>query len=128
MANDRKSQVSPRRPDGSRGMAGPHLGPFRLTATRVSLVVALGGSVLYILYAITNRGEQQVPLLSSGVAILGLVFAALAVSGGISSYRSAAAGRSGRALLDALGGGVAALIAFGCFTAALLLALVYQPA
>lgn len=128
MPNDRKWQVSPRRPDGSRGMAGLHLGPIRLTATRVAFAVALGGSVLYIGFALTNRGDQQVPLLSSGVAILGLVFAALAVSGGISSYRSAAAGRSGRALLDALGGGVAALVAFGCFTAALLLALVYQPA
>jgi hypothetical protein len=102
------------------------VGPVRLTPTRVVLGIALGGSALYLLFALVNRDQRQVPLLVSGAVALGLAFAALAVMGAAETYRAATAGAAGRAFLVALAGGVAALVAFGCFSAALLLALVWE--
>src|SRR4051794_20101628 len=53
--------------------AGPSVGVglFRITPTRVTLAVALVGSVLFLLYAITVRDTSQIPLLSSGAGVLG---------------------------------------------------------
>ena len=70
---DQRSQVTPRRPDGGRATVrvGPHLGPIRLTPTRVFIGVALLGSVAYLVYALTVRDANQIPLLASGAAILG---------------------------------------------------------
>jgi hypothetical protein len=126
---DDRSHVSPRRPDGSRGIAGPHVGPIRLTPTRVTLGVALVGSVLFGVYAITVRDAAQIPLLASGFLVLGLVFGALAVAGAIGTYRSARDDLSGRALLQALGGGIAAIIACACLAVFAVLVLLWrQPA
>ena len=58
-------------------------------------------------------------------AILGIVFAVLAVLGGLGAYRTAADNRSGAALVNALGGGIAAIIAFGLFAGAIVLGLVW---
>ena len=123
--NDRW-QVSPRNPDGTRRQTGPRLGRLKLTPTRVTLAVALFGSVAFLLYAITVRDASQIPLLSSGAAVLGLVFAALAVAGAISTYRASREGRSGLAFASAVLGGIAALIAFGCLSWAVILALVWK--
>jgi len=118
-------QVSPRNPDGTRRPAGRGRRP-RLTPTRVTLAVALIGSLAFLLYAVTVRDASQIPLLSSGAAVLGLVFAALAVAGVISTYRAARDGQSARAFGLALLGGIAALIAFGCFSWAVILAMVWR--
>ncbi len=123
--NDRW-QASPRSPDGARRPPGPRLGRFRLTPTRVTLALALFGSTAFLLYAITVRDPSQIPLLSSGAAVLGLVFAALGVAGAIATFRAAREGRSGRALAFAVLGGMAALVAFGCFSWAVILALVWK--
>ncbi len=123
---DARWQVSPRNPDGSRRRSGPYLGPVKVTPTRVTLAVALGGSALYILYAVVNRDERQVPLLVSGAAVLGIVFTSLAIAGAMGSYRAGRDGESGRAVFLALGGGLAALAAFGCATLAVLLALLWR--
>jgi hypothetical protein len=126
---DQRWQVSPRRPDGSRGRVGPHVGPVRLTPTRVTLAIALLGSLAFILYAITVRDPAQIPLLAAGSLVLGLVFAALACAGAVGTYRAAADGRAAAAFGTALLGGGAAIISFGCFAAAVILALVWrQPA
>jgi hypothetical protein len=126
---DDRSQVSPRRPDGSRGIAGPHLGPIRLTPTRITLGIALVGSALFGMYAVTVRDASQIPLLASGFLVLGLVFLALAVAGAVGTYRSARDDRAGQALVQALGGGVAAIVAFAFLTAFALLVLLWrQPA
>ena len=123
--NDRW-QVSPPNPDGTRRQTGPRLGRLKLTPTRVTLAVALFGSVAFLLYAITVRDASQIPLLSSGAAVLGLVFAALAVAGAISTYRASREGRGGLAFASAVLGGIAALIAFGCLSWAVILALVWK--
>jgi hypothetical protein len=123
--NDRW-QASPNATDRARRQAGPRLGPVALTPTRVTLFLALAGSLAFLLYAITVRDASQIPMLSSGAAVLGLVFAALAVAGVISTFRAARDGRGGRAVLLALLGGCAALVAFGCLSWAVILALVYK--
>ena len=122
---DDRWQVSPRRPDGSRGRGGPHVGSVRLTPTRVVLALAIVGALAYIAFALTVRDASQLPMLSSGAAILGIVFAALAVSGGVSMWRAGRVGATRRAIALAIAGGVAGMIAAGCFAAAIDLALVW---
>jgi hypothetical protein len=90
------------------------------------LLVALVGSLAYLAFAITVRDASQIPMLSSGAAVLGIVFAALAVLGAWATYRASIEGRDGQALALAVMGGVAAIIAFGCFAGAIVLGLVLQ--
>jgi hypothetical protein len=124
--NDR-FQVSPRNPDGTRRRTGPHIGSIRVTPTRVTLVIALLGSVAFLAYALTVRESTQIPMLSAGAGVLGIVFCALALAGAISAYHSAQDGANGRAFGFAMLGGLAGLIAFGCFSGAVILALVWKP-
>ena len=123
---DDRWQVAPRRPDGSRGRIGPHLGPVRITPTRTIFAVALVGSILYLVYAVSVRDASQIPLLASGAAVLGIVFAALAVSGGYGTIRAGREGEARRSILLAVGGGVSGMIAAGCFAVAVVLALAYR--
>ena len=125
---DQRSQVTPRRPDGGRATVrvGPHLGPIKLTATRVFIGVALAGSIAYLVYALMVRDANQIPLLASGAAILGAAFAALAIAGLVRAYQAGRAGAGGRAFLAALAGGVALLVAFGAFATAAILALLWR--
>ena len=120
--------VGPRNPDGTRRREGLFVGPVRVTAIRVVLLVAVVGSVGYLVYAITVRDATQIPMLASGAAVLGLVFAALAIAGAVETVRSARADRPGRSVVAAVVGGVAALIAFGCFAAAAVLSLLWGVA
>jgi hypothetical protein len=122
---DDRWQVSPRNSDGSRRRAGPHVGPLRLTPTRVTLAIALIGSAAFLVYAISVRDATQIPMLSSGAFVLGIVFTALALAGVVATYRAGREGSGGRALFSAVLGGVAAMIAFGCFGGAVILALVW---
>ncbi len=125
---DPRWQVVPRRPDGGRGRVGPHLGPIRLTPTRVSLGIALGGALLLFGFALLRRDELQVPLLAASSLVLGLVFAAFAVAAAVATYRAAAEFRSGQAFILAIVGGLFALGACGAFAAALVLALLWRAA
>jgi hypothetical protein len=97
-----------------------------VTPTRVTLLVAVVGSLAYLAYAITVRDTQQIPLLASGAAVLGLVFLALAVAGGIATFRAGRDGRVGRAIMTAIGGGIAGIVAAGAFAFALVLTLAYR--
>jgi len=108
---------------------GPRSRPRRrlVTPTRVTLAIALIGSVVYLGYAITVRDTRQIPLLASGAAVLGLVFGALALAGGVSTYRAGRDGRMGAALGFAIAGGVAGLAAAGAIAFALVLTLAYRP-
>jgi hypothetical protein len=96
-----------------------------VSPTVVIAAIALVGSGVLLLYAITLRSKDQVPLLITGAVVLGIVFAVLAAAGGMSAYRTAREDRSGAALVNALGGGIAAVIAFGLFAGAIVLALVW---
>jgi len=120
---DPRRQVSPRAPDGSRRRTGLHVGPVRVTPTRVFLAVALLGSLLYFVYAVTVRDTSQIPALASGALVLGLVFGTLATVGGIETYRAARADRPARSVVAAVLGGVAGIVSLGCFAAAAILAI-----
>ena len=126
-SGDDRSHVTPRNPDGTRRRVGHFVGPVRITPTRVTLAIALVGSGAFVLYALTVRESTQIPLLVAGAAVLGLVFAALALAGLISTYRAASEGDGGRAFALAILGGLSAVVAFGCFAGAVILTLVYRP-
>lgn len=119
-------QVSVRGPDGSRRRRGLWLGPVRITPLRVALAIAIVGSGLFNIYAmLPGRGEQQIPMLSSGFLVMALAFGALAVGGGIATWRAGVDGRSRDAMLLAVGGGVAGVIAAVAFAASVVLALLW---
>jgi MFS family permease len=123
---DDRPHVSPRNRDGSRGPRpthGLHVGPLRITATLVMVAVAIVGSFAFLAYALTVREATQIPLLAAGLAVLGIVFGALAVSGLVATYRAGDEGRSMRALGLAILGGIASIISLLCFAGAILGAL-----
>jgi hypothetical protein len=122
--DDRWREAPPTSED-DRGRNGGRSGPL-ITPTRVTILLALVGSVAYLAYAVTVRDASQIPMLSSGAAVLGIVFGALAVSGLVATWRAGVDGRGGRALMSAIFGGIAALVAAGCIAAAVILALVWQ--
>jgi hypothetical protein len=113
-------------PTAAPAASGPHLGPIPITATGVLIVVALVASLAYLLYALTVRDASQIPLLASGAVVLGLVFGAIAVVGARATWRSSVDGRDARAFAHAILGGLAALVAAGCFAAAVILFLLRQ--
>ena len=90
------------------------------------LLIAVIGSVGFVGYAFSVRDTQQLPLLAAGLAVLGIVFATLAAIGVWSTYQAGAEGRTGQAFLLAMLGGVAAIIALGCFAAAIIGAMAYR--
>jgi hypothetical protein len=106
--------------------AGTRLGRIQISPIGVVLAVALIGSIIYVIYAITVRDASQIPLLASGAVVLGLVFSAVAILGLIGIWRSSVRGADGRAFGHAIVGGVASLIALGCFAAAIIMAMVIQ--
>ena len=120
-------QATPRGPQGPRRSQDVSVGPIRVTPLRVTLTVALLGSLAFMAYAVTVRDELQVPLLASGSAVLGLVFAALAITGAMGTLSAAREERGRDAMLYALGGGIAAVIASGAFAAATIFGLLWRP-
>jgi hypothetical protein len=120
---DDPTQVSPRDREGRRGPrpgGGLRIGPLRVTPTLVTLVVAVVGSLAFLAYALTVRESTQIPLLAAGLAVLGIVFGALAVSGAIATYQAGSSGRSIRAMGLAILGGIASVISLLCFAGAIL--------
>lgn len=103
------------------------LGPIRLTPIRLVIGVAFIGSAAFIAYAILRvRDASQIPMLSSGFAVLGLALTAIALGAVIQLWRAATDGRNGRALALALLGGAVGLGAIGCFTLTVVLALLWR--
>jgi hypothetical protein len=98
----------------------------RITPLRGALAIALVGSGIFNLAALLLVHEAaQIAMLSAGLLVMGLTFAALAVGGGIATWRAGADGRSGEALALAIAGGLAGLAAAGCFAGAVVLALIW---
>ena len=102
--------------DGTDGGAGRRLSPGL-----VFIGLALLGSLVYILFAITVRDASQIPLLASGAVVLAIVFGALSVYCLRGTWRAGLEARSGRAMLIALVGGGAAIVAAGCLAGAFIL-------
>src|SRR3954465_9880008 len=90
---------------------GIHVGPVDVTPARVILFIALVGGFAFLAYSLLVRDQLQVPLLASGFAVIGLVFAAMAVLALVSVIRSGRAGRDGTAVATALFGGLLAAAA-----------------
>ena len=103
---------------------GARLGPIPITATGVLIVIALVLSLAYFGFAIGVRDASQIPLLASGLVVLGLVFIAIAAVGGRAAWRSSVRGSDARAFGHALVGGFASLAAAGCMAGALILIMV----
>jgi hypothetical protein len=97
-----------------------------ISPTAVLIVIALVGSVAFLVYTFTVRDASQIPLLAAGAVVLGLVFTAIAVFGGRAIWRSSIEGRDARAFGHAIVGGFAALAAAACFAAAVILFLLRQ--
>ncbi|HXI45391.1 MAG TPA: hypothetical protein VNH13_03760 [Candidatus Acidoferrales bacterium] len=110
-----------------RVQTGLHVGPVSVTPIRTVVALAFLGSGAFIAYAILRvRDASQIPMLSSGFAVLGLAFAAVAIGALIQLWRAATEGSTGRAMLLGIVGGVVGLAAIGCFTATILLALLWK--
>ncbi len=92
----------------------------------VFLAVALIGSLLFALYAVTVRDPSQIPLLAAGSAVLGIVFIALGAYALRAIWRAGIDGRSGQALVLGVGGGIAVIIGAGCVAGAIILFLLTQ--
>lgn len=101
---------------------------IRHSPTRTLLAVALGGSILFLLYGLLARDATQIPTLCAGAAVFGLVFAALGVGGALEAVHSARTGHAALAFGYALGGGVAAIVSAVAFGIALVLAMVWGAA
>jgi hypothetical protein len=97
-----------------------------VTPARLVLLVAFVGSVVFLAWGILTRGPTQVPFLITGLGILGITLATIALGGAVVSWRSGVRGRGGRAFLAAFLGGVIAIAAFACFTAAVILTLLWR--
>jgi hypothetical protein len=114
------------RRSASRG-GGLRIGPLRITPIRVVVALAFIGSLGFIAYAVLRvRDTSQIPMLSSGFAVLGLSLTAIAIGGLVGLWRAAADGRGGRAFLMSIIGGLMGLAAIGCFAAAVVLALLWR--
>ena len=87
-----------------RGAAARTSGPMRITPVRVTLLIALVGGIGFLLYATFVRDQLQVPMMATGFAICGLVFAAVAVLAVFGVVRAGREGRDGRAVVSALFG------------------------
>jgi flagellar biosynthesis protein FliR len=99
-----------------------------ITPFRVALGVALLGSLIFIAVGFVNRTTTQIPILSAGLAVLGLTLGALAVASAVAVVRAGRNGREAQAFWIALGGGVTLLAAAGALAAAVILALVWGSA
>jgi len=80
------------------------------------VAIALIGSAGYVVYVVTQVEDEQIQLLGYGFGVMGASFAAIAIGALVAIWRAASRARSGRALVLAIVGGVAALFAIGRFT------------
>jgi hypothetical protein len=138
---DSRSQVSPRDAGGRRGATyepsrrgtdptprrrGPHLGPIAITPLRFTLLIALVGGIAFLLWSVLVRDQLQVPMMATGFAVCGIVFAIMAVLAVISVVRSGRAGRDGTAVVTALFGGLIAVGSMMCLAAAVIFSLIWS--
>lgn len=123
---DTRGMAVSRSGSATRRPSGPRIGPIAITPVRLALFVALIGSVVYIIFALTVRDASQIPMLSSGAAVLGIVFVGLAGVAFVAIRRAGREGRDGRAVALALLGGFSAIVGFVGIAAAVVLALVWR--
>jgi hypothetical protein len=79
------------------------------------VAVALIGSIAYVLYVAIAVEDQQIALLGYGFAVMGAALVAIAIGSLVAMWRAASRARAGRALGLAILGGIAGMLAIGCF-------------
>jgi hypothetical protein len=88
----------------------------------IFLVIAIIGSIVYMVFVISVRDSSQIPLMASGAVVLAIVFAALSIYSLRTVLRAGLEPNGGgRAMLVALVGGVAAIAAAGFVAGAIIL-------
>ena len=105
---------------------GPSLGPVRVTPARAFLATALVGGLAFVAWSLVARDANQVPMMATGFAVLGIVMGIVAV---MSVGRIVSAGREGHdglAVLTALVGGLAAAAALLLLAGAAILSLIWS--
>jgi hypothetical protein len=90
------------------------------------LFIALLGGLGFLVYAVLVRDQLQVPLMASGFAVIGLVFATLAVLALVSVVRAGRAGHDGTAVMTALFGGLIAVAALMALAGAVIMSLIWS--
>jgi hypothetical protein len=133
---NRRPAPTPLRPIPPRQSPGRRPAPLlrssgwrgRLTPFRIGIGLALVGSLLFILIGFLNRDANQIPILTAGLAVLGLTMLAVAITCVVTVIRAARDGRDASAFWAALAGGVAVMGAAGALAAAVILALVWRSA
>ncbi len=122
----RSSDVGSRPRRGSSKRTERHVGPVAVTPFRIILGVVFVGALGYIAWAIVNVDDSaQIPMVTSGMAVLGLAFTALSAAGALRMWQASRANAQGQAVLFALLGGIAGMAALGCFAGTLVLSLVW---
>ncbi len=90
------------------------------------LLVALAGGLGFLAWSVLVRDHLQVPLMATGFATCGLVFAATAVLSVAAVARAGREGRDGAAVLTALLGGLFAIAALMSLAAAWIASLIWR--
>lgn len=117
-----QGRAFPGRQDGP----GRSIGPVPITAVNLLIALTFVGSIIFTLWVVAGIDDEQIPLLASGVAVLGASLGAMAISALVAMWRAASQALAGRALGLAIFGGLAGLAAIGCFTVTALALLVWQ--
>jgi hypothetical protein len=120
----RRRPAAARRSDDRR--TGRYLGPVRITPTRVTLLIALAGGLLFLAYATLVRDQLQVPLMATGFAVCGIVLAVIAGMSVASVMRAGREGRDGAAVLTALLGGLIAVASLMLLAGAVIMSLIWS--
>lgn len=106
--------------------ARPHIAQFAITPFRVVLVVGFLAALAYIAWAILKVNDSaQIPIVTSGIGILGVIFAATSAGSAIRLWQCWKAGLQSQTVVWAIVGGVAGMVALGCFAGTLVLSLVW---
>ncbi len=94
-----------------------------LTPVRVILALALVGAGAVVAYGLVARDQTQLPVLTAGLYVSGVVFALLALAGAWAAFSQARDGSGLRALVYSLLGGATALVSAVCFALGAILTL-----
>ena len=84
------------------------------------------GGIGVLAYSTFARDQLQVPMMATGFAICGLVFAAVAVLAVMGVVQAGRDGRDGRAVLSALFGGIVAIGALMFLSAAMIMGMIWN--
>lgn len=110
-APQRQAPRAAGRAGAERGWAEGGSFRIRLTPSVVLLGIAVGIAGAFIIWGLLSRDAEQVPMLASGLLVMGVVLAIAAAVAARDTYRAARAGYAGRAFVLALAGGSFALAA-----------------